>query len=235
MPNGIPTPYDDRIQDLQKKLKKHPGRDGAQAKLQKQKTKAFYYNQNRESPIPYSGAYDSTVAGLNQDFSNSQADLAGQRLATEQQFGFGADKSNPFSVARQLERQYGQRTAGTNNSYAASGQLYAGSLSNAKREDRYQHEQATDQQIREYQSRLAEISSRGRDLQADYDQGVLDAEAKRLEDGLSQPVDPTEAAGPPKFARQYVKSQQQRIKTLEKKGKENKADALRDKLKKLRG
>ena len=190
----IQTPYSDRLAALKQKLQKHPNREGLQNRVQGLKGKQQGYLANQPAPTPYSGAYDSQVASLGSSLQHTQTDLAGQNLALQQQYGFGADQSNPFSVARQLERQYGQRKAGTQNSYAAQGQLYAGSLSDAKGADRYDYEQSQDSALRDYQAKLAGLSSQGVQAQDQYEQGSADAYAQRLQDALSQAPDPTEAA-----------------------------------------
>jgi hypothetical protein len=179
---SIQTPHSDRLAALKQKLQKHPGRQGGKQQ------------QPYQAPTPYSGAYDSTVAGLGQSLQHTQTDLAGQGLALQQQYGFGADQSNPFSVARQLERSYGQRRMGTETSAAAGGHLYDGSLSTQKSADRYDYEQSQDSALRDYQAKLAGLTSEGVQAQDQYEQGTADAYAQRLQDALSQPPDPTEAA-----------------------------------------
>ena len=194
----LQTPYTDRLQALRQRLQKHPKREGLQNRVQNVRQKQQSYLRAQPAPLPYSGAYDSTMAAQNQTLASTQADLAGQGLALEQQYGFGTDTSNPFSVARQLERGYQQRRAGTQNSYAAAGQLYAGSQNDALGADRMDYEQSQDAAMREYLSQKASLASQGTQAQNAYSQNQASAYAEALQAALNQPPDPQEAGRPNK-------------------------------------
>ncbi len=192
----IQTPYSDRLAALRQRLDKHPNRKGLQKQVSRLGGKNQQYKSNLQAPTPYSGEYDSTVAGLNQNYNSSQADLAGQGLALEQQYGFGSDQSNPYSVARQLERKNQQERMGINTTSAASGHLYDGSTSNAYANQAWNQGQAQDSALRDYLGSKASLASQGVNARNDYEQGVSSAYAQRLQDALNQPPDPTEATGP---------------------------------------
>src|SRR5690606_5198352 len=119
----IDTPYDQRIKRLKQKIDKRPGPNNAlRLRLVKNQQKRHRYLQrNTPQDIPYSSQFESTVGMLNRNLQQKQADIAGRRLATEQQYGFGADQSNPFSVARTLEQNFHNQRRATLNSMARQG------------------------------------------------------------------------------------------------------------------
>lgn len=205
------------------------------AKLEKLSGRQYFYDQRHQqpTPIPYSGAYDTTVATATDDLNQDTADIAGRRLALKQQYGIG-DDSNPYSLARQLETQYKQNTTGTNNSYAASGQLYAGSLTNAQNANRSNFGQAQDSLLRQYQAADAGLTAEQLAAERRQRDTVADAEATRLEDALNTPVDPAEAAPVPEAAKALLQRLQQRAQDAKKAGKDNQADKIRDRLQRLR-
>lgn len=216
----VPTPFDDRIGRLKQRLEKKKGPNpDLKAKLQKVKGKAYSYGQeNYTAPTPYSGAYDSTVAGLTNEFNQSQSEIAGQTLATEQQYGFGGDTSNPFSQARLLERNRLQQQNRTQNSYAGAGQLYSGALSNAKGADQFNAAQSLDTSQRDYMGKLAELRDQGVRNQNTLTSGRNDAYSQRIEDALNQAPDPSEAPKPPKSTKS---NKSNKNKDKPKKGKRN--------------
>lgn len=190
------NPYAPRLDTLRDRLQKHPGRDKLRDQLQRVRAKSQGFKAAQPAPVPYSGAYDSTMAGLGKTLADTQSDLAGQGLAVEQQYGFGSDQSNPFSIARQLERRQAQQRNQTTNSYAASGQLYAGSLSNQYGTDSYNAELDRDEAIRDYLSKQAGLATQGRQAQETYTTSANEAYIQKLQDALNQPPDPQEASKP---------------------------------------
>lgn len=57
----------------------------------------------------------------------------------------GFDPTNPYSQAAVMKRNYDNSVRGTTNSYAANGQLYAGSLKNAQQQNDFQYGSGSDQ------------------------------------------------------------------------------------------
>ena len=200
MAYGVTTQYDNRLNTLRDKLgqKGGPSNKDLRKKIQDVKGNKQSFNAGAgasPAPIPYSSQYESTLGQANLKRDQSLVGQAGERSAIKQSYGF-EDASNPFSIARGLERQNAERTAGTQNSYAASGQLYAGSLNTAKASDRFTFEQDLDQAQREYATRLAENSQAGIDTANDFADASLDAKAAALEEALSKAPNP--ALAPPK-------------------------------------
>jgi hypothetical protein len=232
----IPTKYDNRITNLRERIDKPGQQRGAQKRLNRlQGRRELYQDRNRPpTPLPFNAEYESTVGRLNRDKANTQADIAGQRLATESQFGFGNDTSNPFSQARLLERQYQQRRSGTTNSYAGAGQLYSGALSNQRNADSFAGQQSLDTALREYQTRLADLNAGELKSQTGYDDSLAAAEAKRLEAALQEPVDPSEAPPRGSDAKHLLDRLKKNAKRQTKQGHKNKADALRERIDRLK-
>jgi hypothetical protein len=91
--------------------------------------------------LPPDAAYQQTIGGLGQALTNTLAGLTQQRGAYLSGAGFtedptthaiAFDPNNPYSQAALLRQNYQQAGRGNTTSYAASGQLYAGSLQNAQ-------------------------------------------------------------------------------------------------------
>lgn len=141
----------------------------------------------------FNARYETTIGGINRNLGSTEADLNYNEQRVRQQFGFD-DPSNPFAVARMLKRQYDQRREGTTNSYAAQGQLYAGSLQNAQDENRFGYERETDEARRQYDDLINDIIRRRTQARQEAEEARAMAEADRLEAQIAnRPEDP----GPP--------------------------------------
>lgn len=212
MPPLIPSPYDQKLDRLRKRIKRPGEQRKATRKFQNTRARQYLYQQkNRpQTPPNYSSEYETTVGKLNRDLSQTQSDLAGRGLATEQQYGFGEDQSNPFSRANMLQRQYQQGSAMATNSYASQGQLYSGALSRAQAENRFGFEQGMDTSLREYQAELSDLSRQRLGAQSTYDEGVAAAEASRLEEGLQDRPEASEAPATPGFVKAFQKRRRRR-------------------------
>lgn len=241
----IDSPYDDRIGRLRERMQQKKGPNpNLRDKLQKFRAKQYFHQQRHRppTPLPYSSAYETTVGGLTKTRDQTLADIAGRRLTTEQQFGFGADQSNPFSRATLLQRSYDQQQARTGNQYARMGQLYAGSLSTARAEDRFQQERSLDEVLREYQAELGGLSQEELAAGRGFEEGMTLAEAKRLEYAMSpeQRATPEEAPETPGYAKKYVRGLSKRAKKLaakdkNKRGKDDRrAEKLRERISRYR-
>jgi hypothetical protein len=96
------------------------------------------------SSLPPDPAYQLTIGNLDKTQSDTLAGLTQQRGAGLQQYGYtetpgpdglpqiAFDPHNPYSQAALLRQHYQQAKTGNTTSYAAQGQLYAGSLQNAQ-------------------------------------------------------------------------------------------------------
>jgi hypothetical protein len=91
--------------------------------------------------LPPDPAYQMTMGGLTQTRDRHDRGLQQQRGAGLQEYGYtedpnthavAFDPNNPYSQAALLRKHYQQAKTGNTTSYAAKGQLYAGSLQNAQ-------------------------------------------------------------------------------------------------------
>lgn len=106
------------------------------------------------------------------------------RAQIENQYGYGADVSNPFSEAMLLQHDYQANQRGTTNSYASQGQLYSGAYQNAKNYNARQYAIADDAARRRYQSAKDAItrgaSERYSQIGANLTQQDLDALIRQI-------------------------------------------------------
>lgn len=234
MPLPYPTKYDDRIDKLQGKLKRRERLGGVKGggkpktsnkqlkfKLVKNQTKAWQSNQKQRAanfkPWTDDPVYQDQVGGYFNTWAQGHADIAGRQEANRLQYGWDESGSaygaNPFSVAAQLEHDYRTRQNKTLGSYARSGQLYAGSLSNARNIDSRNALMAQDKSMREFLAAQGEQTTAGRELDTKY--GTYGPDGKLISEGTdvlaarekaidryNQSPAPT-AEAPPSYVRRY--------------------------------
>ncbi len=156
---------------------------------------------------PPDPAYDQTVAGLTRQRDTRLAALEAQRAQTFLTYGYkqdpvtGAisfDASNPYSQAAMYARQYDQARTGNTNSYAARGQLYAGSLQNAQNDAYFREGQAMDSTQKALQAALAANRADRDETLSGFELGLGDAMGGRIgrvgDNPLYSPVVPGAAA-----------------------------------------
>jgi hypothetical protein len=118
------------------------------------------------------------------------AGITQQRGETERAFGFGTDTSNPYSQAKMLEKSYQTNQRSSTNSYAGSGQLYAGSLQNAQNTNRFNYDKGVDEAKTRYQSIIAGLAQREREAGTAQDAAKLGAGFESLNRASqSEPID----------------------------------------------
>jgi hypothetical protein len=87
-------------------------------------------------PQPFDPQLEAARQGAAWNQQTSGAEATYQRGQTAANTGFNADgsvnTSNPYSQATLLQDSYKRSVTGTNNSYAAQGQLYSGARVNAQ-------------------------------------------------------------------------------------------------------
>ena len=91
--------------------------------------------------LPPDPVYQQTMGTLGTGLTDTLAGIGQARTAGLQQYGYtedptthaiAYDPNNPYSQAALLRKNYQQAKTGNTTSYAAAGQLYAGSLQNAQ-------------------------------------------------------------------------------------------------------
>lgn len=139
-------------------------------------------------PLPPDPLYDREVGGLTAQHSNAIGDLKGNRVRTLIDFGYtegspgqiAFDPNNPYSRAALLQRRHDQAQTGLTNRYAAMGQLYAGSLQNAKNAENFQYGASSDALGKALINFLANNTSGQQTADTNYQLGLGAALGNRL-------------------------------------------------------
>ena len=116
-------------------------------------------------PLSFDPVYQNSVASANLGYDQTLAANAYQRNRVKQTYGFD-DPSDPFNRAAMLQKAYQQRTSGTTNSFAASGQLYSGATQRNLDQGRTDYDQSYSGLRRQYEDELQGLT------QADLAAGV---------------------------------------------------------------
>ena len=235
-PAGGPPGYADRIAKLKNRLD-NPGanRQKIRGRISDVRSQQYLTQQkNRPDPtLPFNAERDSTVAGAarNRDISLQNNAYEAQQAQTN--YGFDNPLANPYSKAALLQRSYDQFNRGAVNSSAAQGQLYSGSTQDTLDAGMFDFGQQWNQGQQEYQTSLRSIVDKNLGANTEYNDTVQGADAKALADALAQGIDPAAAPAQPGSVKKYVKGIRKDIRGLDKRGRDNRADKLRAKLKKL--
>lgn len=130
--------------------------------------------------------YLRTDAAETRRQQQSLASIAQQRQALGIGYGlgeFGGDiESNPYSRAALLQRNYERNQRASTNSMAAAGQLYAGSLSNARNFNRFNYDVSFDSMRKQYDAALARLNQQELQANTRYD----DTTEAALRDAVNQ-------------------------------------------------
>lgn len=153
------------------------------------------------TPLPPDASYDATVAGLQRTRDDTLAALSGQRTQTLGNYGYNAqynpdgsvasvafDPSNSFSRAALARTRYQQSKTGTQNSMAAHGNLYAGSLLSAQAQNDTNFNQQDDALQKQLGAALAAILGGERTAKSTYETGVGQAGADRITHAGDNPL-----------------------------------------------
>lgn len=229
-----------RIDALRHRIHQKPGQNNAlRDQLQNLRARR-YFKQQRNTPLPFSAQYNTTVAQARNERNQTVDSLAGQRLAQQQQYGIGPNGEiqagdpnfNPYSEARQLEASYAAKRGGILNSAAASGQLYSGATQNAFGYARNAYGTAQDDLLRRYQADQGKLTQGELDARQKFQTAKQQAGATWLQDAVNATPDPTEASRP-KFANQFLHGLNQRANRLDQQGRQRRAAALRQRVARL--
>lgn len=152
-----------------------------------------------------SGYYD-TVDAINRGRDSSLGVNEARRGAVRRQIGVdqgfrpGEEGADPYSQMAQLKDTYEARKRGTVNSYAARGQLYAGSLTNARSYDRDVFDKGADALTKQQDEQFAALSQSDNDLRTSTGDQMLQAQQEALNRALANRPDPltTPVAAPAK-------------------------------------
>jgi hypothetical protein len=237
-----PTPFDKKIARQQARLASGQGRrPKVKRRIQRLKSSRWSWREENRPPAlqPWSSRYESTVEGLGRDRDLKLALLRGRETRTRQQYGLDykptlaspTDPANPFSLAAALQRNFGRQQARTQSTYASRGQLYAGSLSRAKRADRFGWEASKSALRGRYDTALAGIVGERLGAENIYTTGERTAREDRLEAALNAPIE--EVPDKPQYVRDRRKRLRRQIKQAQRKNKHKRVRELKEKLKGL--
>ncbi len=235
----LPSPFDRRISRLRNRLQHAHGQaphQGLRNRLLALRARRDIYRSRHRppSPVPFSALEESTVAGLNRNYADTQAELAAQEFGLRSQYGFDPGfQADPFSRARLLQQHYEQAQRGSVNSYAASGQLYSGALSEAQGLNRQSYLQNYDAERRAYQDALNKIAQERLAAQRTREEGISTAKARAIEDALKEPPDPTEAPPPSPYVSKYRHLLQKKLRGARKHHNTRRIARLRHRIKAL--
>lgn len=156
------------------------------------------------TPLPPDASYEQTLAALAKQRDSTITSLGQQRQQGLLGYGYteapggalGFDPTNPFSQAAVLKRNYDQARTGNTTSYAARGQLYAGSLQTAQDESGRGELQASDALQKQLGAFLARNTQARFKAGSDYDLGAGQALGDSIARAASNPAYETVTAPP---------------------------------------
>lgn len=153
--------------------------------------------------LPNDPVYDAEVGNSQRTKDQTLAQLRSGRTDTLSEYGYNAsydpsgnvtdlsfDPNNPFSRAALLKRSYEQGKTGTTNRYAASGQLYAGSLVNAQNQNDYQYQGGQDTLKKNLLRYLSENRQAETGANSQYEGNVGVSDANRVQRAVNSPNQP---------------------------------------------
>lgn len=133
------------------------GRNTAQGMLALAPQPGYHAQAGQVVPVPQlplDPAQEAAKVSNQRNLGISEATSVYDTGQIENEYGLGADKSNPYSRAKLLEDSYKRSQRGTLNSMASMGQLYSGAYGRAQRENTRNYNIAYDQLSRDYTGKL---------------------------------------------------------------------------------
>lgn len=135
--------------------------------------------------LPVDSTYTGQTGLIQLQSQNLLDQDAYQRSQLSSDYGYlpgtqNVDPNNPYSRASLLQRSYQQGQAGTTNSMAARGQLYAGATQRGLDEGTFQYSRGQDSLAKSYQGSLNDLSQKTLSGSFDLQQKQLDADSDRL-------------------------------------------------------
>jgi hypothetical protein len=124
------------------------------------------------APAPQDPAFMEYQASAGRNLAVSQLGSAYQSAQIGNEYGFGTDKSNPYSQAKLLEESWKRSKLGTTNNYASSGQLHSGAYGRMQGENDRNYSIGVDRGTRDMNNALANVSLGQLQATADYGVGL---------------------------------------------------------------
>ncbi len=138
----------------------------------------------------HDSAYDAAVGLAARNRDNELAAATGDADLLRRTFGytgvdnFEIDPNNPFGRAQLLKRQYDQAKAGTQNSYAARGQMTSGAYGRMQNQNLFQNLQQNDALQKDYLQGRAQILARVNAANSQYGADTIGAGLSGLDRAL---------------------------------------------------
>lgn len=153
---------------------------------------------------PWNAQYERAAGAAEKNYGDKLSNLGAQKVISQQNFGidpgFNDYANNPYSRAALLRKSYEANAKGDTNSYAARGQLYAGSLANAQEADQGNYNQGYNTLNKEYLANLGGLSQEGARAKETEENEINEAAWRALEVAQGEPIEPVPGKGKGKGA-----------------------------------
>lgn len=147
--------------------------------------------------------YNDAINNAWRNLGNTTASIAGQQALLRGSYGYNpdgsVDLSNPFSRAALLTRTYQQNRAGTQNSYAARGQMTSGAYNRMQGSNLFNYQQGQDALQKSYLQENANLLAQLTGAQNQYGDTASQAAADALARSIQARNASTGAAATPAY------------------------------------
>lgn len=165
------------------------------------------------TPMPWDSAYEQSVGNARAKYNNALINAGLAQTTAQQEYGldtgFNDYQANPYSRAALLEQSFQRANRGSTNSYASSGQLYAGSLSNALTANRSSYGESRDSLEKTYRAALQEIEDRKTQARNDMNDEIAGAGWDRVSAASAADLQPDTSPAPKPAQQKQAKPKNQ--------------------------
>lgn len=142
------------------------------------------------APSTHDAQYNNTIASLMAQRDQALAAIAGNAQRLRLNYGYTDDShtldpNNPFGQAQLLKRSYDQTKTGTQNSYAARGQMTSGAYTRMQGQNLFNFQQRDDSLQKAYDQARAQLISQAAGVGSEYGSNVIGAEGDALSRALA--------------------------------------------------
>ena len=138
------------------------------------------------APQPLDPGFMQQQASAQRNLQVSQLGGLYQGAQINNEYGFGSDKSNPYSQAKLLEESYKRSKLGTTNNYASAGQRHSTAYDRMQGENARNYSIGVDRGTRDMNNALAQNQLGQLQAGADYGIGLTDADFSSLLNAFKQ-------------------------------------------------
>lgn len=159
---------------------------------------------------PWDTTYERQANQIYSRYNNAVSANANRSGQIRRGYGLdaGFDVNNPYSQAALLQRNYDQARAGSQNSYAASGQFLSGAMNRALREGQFDYTAARAGLAARQEADLAELVQADLAAARERDLDLEAADWQRLQTALSEDAplpSPGRAGAKPQISSSWAK------------------------------